>query len=46
MLRERDQKGRFSKQNPPTTQPPVGAGPLGLITPVAGKPTLEELEEK
>ena len=46
MPRERDKKGRFTKQNPPKIQPPIGAGPSGLITPVAGRPTLEELEEK
>lgn len=40
MPRDRDQKGRFIKKNPPKIQPSE------LTTPVAGKPTLEELEEK
>ena len=46
MPRDRDQKGRFIKKNPPKIQPSIEAGPSGLTTPVAGKQTLEELEEK
>ena len=41
MPRNRDQKGRFVKQNPP-----IAHSSIGLTTPVARKPTIEELEEK
>ena len=34
------QKGRFVKQNPPTTHPSTG-----ITTLVVGRPTIEELEE-
>ena len=46
MSRDRDQKGRFIKQKPPTIQPSLGAGPSGQTTPVVGRPTLEELGKK
>lgn len=42
MPRNRDPKGRFIKQNPPS----IDVGPSKLTKPVAGKPTIEELEEK
>ena len=42
MPRNRDPKGRFIKQNPPS----IEVGPSKLTTSVAGKPTIEELEEK
>ena len=41
MPRDRHQKGRVVKQNSPTTH-----SSTGLTTPVVGKPTIEELEEK
>ena len=41
MPRDRDQKGRFIKKKTPTIQPSTG-----LTTPVARRPTLEDLEEK
>ena len=41
MPRNRDKKGRFVKQNPPTTH-----SSTVLTTPVDGRPTIEELEEK
>ena len=41
MPRDRDQKGRFVKQNPPTAH-----SSTGLTTCVAGRPTIEELYEK
>ena len=41
MPRDRDQKGKFVKQNPP-----IAHSSTGLTTPVVGKPTIEELEEK
>lgn len=48
MPRQRDEKGIHTKQDPPITKPLVESGlpPFGLTTPIAGKPTLEELEEK
>lgn len=38
---DRDEKGRFIKQNPPTIQPSTR-----LTTPIAGRTNLEELDEK
>ena len=49
MSRQRDDKGRFLKQNlPKTNQPSLGASTstFELTTPTTGKVTLEELEEK
>jgi hypothetical protein len=49
MSKLRDDKGRFLKQTPPKTNPPsIGAGTYTTesTTPIAGKITLEELEEK
>lgn len=48
MPKQRDEKGRYTKQDPPTTKPLVGAKlpTFKLTTPIVGKPTLEELEEK
>jgi len=42
MPRNRDPKGRFIKQNPQS----IEVGPSKLTTPIAGKQTIEELEEK
>lgn len=46
--RQRDENGRCTEQDPPTTKPLVEARlpPFELTTPIYGKPTLEELEEK
>ena len=48
MPRKRDKNGRNTKQQHPTTRPlvEVGLPPFELTTPIVGKPTLEELEEK
>lgn len=45
MHRQRDELGRYKKQDPTTTKPLVGAEPptFVLTTPIVGKPTLEEL---
>lgn len=48
MPKQRDEKGIYIKQYTSITKPLVEAGlpPFELTTPISGKPTLEELEER
>ena len=42
MPRQRDNKGRYTKKNPPTTKLLVGAGPSTFeLAPISRKPTFK-----